>query len=491
MRPPALSLRLRLIAGIAFVAAVLVAVSAVVTISTRSQLIDQVDERLTSFSPGAREGGPIRNPAFDPSELTPPTPVDASDRFGGLGVRLSDIYQGIIGPDGTLVDFFAPNFSGDEYAPPAIDVSEIADQLPAVFTAPATDGEVIYRVRVQRFGDVMSVTGVPINDVQATILRLIWVEVLGSLAILAALGVVGWWVIHLGIRPVKVMTETASQIAGGDLSVRVPESAPSTESGQLAVALNRMLGRIEAATVEQAASEERLRQFVSDASHELRTPVTSIRGYAELYRIGALTSDGALDDAMRRTEQEAARIGRLVDDMLTLARTDEQRPLDAKPVPMDVLLHDTAIDARATAPGRVITIEVASPGATILGDEDRLRQVLANVVANALVHTEPDVAITMRLDSTEHAVVIEIIDTGQGMTPDVAARVTERFFRADPSRSRHRGGSGLGLSFVDATVTAHGGHLTIDSAPGRGTTVRLSFPVSSNTGCGSATPSEQ
>jgi two-component system OmpR family sensor kinase len=463
----------------------------VVTISTRAQLIDQVDERLTSFSPGSRAGGPFRDPTFDPSELTPPTPLDdVPDRFGGLGVRLSDIYQGIIGPDGTLVDFFAPNFSDDEYAPPSIDIDEVSDQLPAVFTVPATDGDVTYRVLVQQFGDITSVTGVPIDDVQATITRLIWVEVLGSLAILAALGTVGWWVIHLGIRPVKVMTETASRIAGGDLGVRVPESAPGTESGELALALNQMLGRIEAATAERAASEERLRQFVSDASHELRTPVTSIRGYAELYRIGALTGDGALDDAMRRTEQEAARIGRLVDDMLTLARSDEQRPHATKPVSMEVLLHDAAIDARATAPEREIVIDVASPGATILGDEDLLRQVLANVVANALVHTTPDVPITLRLDSTDHAVVVEIIDTGQGMTPDVMSRVTERFFRGDPSRSRHRGGSGLGLAIVEATVTAHGGHVQIDSAPGRGTVVRLSFPVWPGTADTTAAPSD-
>jgi two-component system OmpR family sensor kinase len=289
---------------------------------------------------------------------------------------------------------------------------------------------------------------------------------------------------------VKVMTETASRIAGGDLGVRVPESAPGTESGELALALNQMLGRIEAATAERAASEERLRQFVSDASHELRTPVTSIRGYAELYRIGALTGDGALDDAMRRTEQEAARIGRLVDDMLTLARSDEQRPHDTKPVSMEVLLHDAAIDARATAPEREIIIDVASAGATILGDEDLLRQVLANVVANALVHTNPDVPITLRLDSTDNAVVVEIIDTGQGMTPDVMSRVTERFFRGDPSRSRHRGGSGLGLAIVEATVTAHGGHVQIDSTPGRGTVVRLSFPVWPGTADTTAAPSD-
>ena len=245
-----------------------------------------------------------------------------------------------------------------------------------------------------------TITALPLDDVQRTISRLVLVEVIGSLAILAALGVVSWWVVHLGIRPVKKMTETATHIAGGDLSVRVPESAPGTESGELAVALNTMLGHLERALDERAASEARLRRFVADASHELRTPVTTIRGYAELYRHGGLTDPAALDDAMRRTEQEAARIGRLVEDMLTLARLDEQRPLAVHPVDLTALARDAAADARATSPTRPIAVEVTAEPIVIDGDEDRLRQVIANVVGNALVHTDPDVPVTIRVDTT-------------------------------------------------------------------------------------------
>ena len=251
----------------------------------------------------------------------------------------------MIDADGNLVDFFVPNLDGEALSPPAVDAATLTDQPSTAFTVGATEGDVTYRVLVQRVGDITAVTAVPIDDVRDTITRLIWVEVLGSLAILAALGIVGWWVMHLGIRPVKEMTETASRIARGELGVRVPESAPGTESGDLAVALNSMLGRIETALDERAASEDRLRRFVGDASHELRTPVTSIRGYAELYRMGALREPAALDDAMRRTEQEAARIGRLVDDMLTLARYDEQRPLHEQPVDLARLLRD-AVDRR-------------------------------------------------------------------------------------------------------------------------------------------------
>ncbi len=329
----------------------------------------------------------------------------------------------------------------------------------------------------QRVGPGTTITALPLDDVQRTISRLVLVEVIGSLAILAALGVVSWWVVHLGIRPVKKMTETATRIAGGDLSVRVPESAPGTESGELAVALNTMLGNLESAIDERSASEARLRRFVADASHELRTPVTTIRGYAELYRHGGLTDPAALDDAMRRTEQEAARIGRLVEDMLTLARLDEQRPPAVHAVDLTALARDAAADARATAPGRPIAVELTPEPVVVDGDEDRLRQVIANVVGNALVHTAPDVPVTIRVERDGTTATISVDDRGQGMTTEVAERVTERFFRADPSRSRHRGGTGLGLAIVDAAVSAHGGAVEIESEPGEGTTVRLTVPL--------------
>jgi two-component system OmpR family sensor kinase len=289
---------------------------------------------------------------------------------------------------------------------------------------------------------------------------------------------VAWWVIRLGVRPIKEMTVTAGRIAEGDREVRVPETDDRTESGALAVALNRMVTSMTESIDARTRSEEKVRQFVADASHELRTPVTTIRGYAELYRHGGLAEPAALDDAMRRTEQEAARMGRLVEDMLTLARLDEQRPLDRRPVDLSRVADDAAADARASSPGRPVVFETDGP-AVVVGDEDRLRQVVANVIGNALVHTSPEVPVTLRTGRTADEVWLDVTDEGAGMAPEVAARITERFFRADPARARHRGGSGLGLSIVESAVAAHGGHVVVTSALGAGTTVRLSFPTGS------------
>jgi two-component system OmpR family sensor kinase len=271
------------------------------------------------------------------------------------------------------------------------------------------------------------------------------------------------------------MTRTAGAIAAGDLSQRVPEERPGTEAGDLGVALNGMLGRIEAAFDQQAASEARLRQFVADASHELRTPVATIRGYAELHRRGALERPQDLDDAMRRTEQEAIRMGSLVDDLLHLARLDQGRPLDRAPVDLVPVVHDAVRDAQAVHPDRPIRA-VADGSVVVPGDRARLHQVVANLVGNALAHA-PEAAIEVRVRGERDVAVIEVVDDGPGMAEADAARAFERFYRADASRSRHQGGSGLGLSIVDATVRAHGGQVSLTSAPGAGTTVRVELPL--------------
>lgn len=469
-----MTLRARLLAGVGLVALVLVVVSAVVTATTRAQLLDQVDDRLTQLSPDVRffDRAP---PPIVPSDGDAP-PGERRDPFAE---RISDVYEGIVGADGVLRTFYAPNVGDRIYAPPDLENVELPATSTAVFTVDAVDGGVTYRVRaVPGPSGQTFVTALALDDVERTIERLVLVEVLGSLAILAALGVVAWWMLRLGIRPIKEMTETASRIAAGDLSERVPENAPGTEPGDLAIALNGMLGHIEHALEERAASEERLRRFVADASHELRTPVTTIRGYAELYRHGGLEEPAALADAMRRTEQEAGRMTRLIEDMLTLAKLDEERPFERRALDLAVLAGDAVDDARVVAPDRPIHLDVAPGTDTIVhGDEDRIRQVLANVVGNALVHTDPDTAIDISLEVGEGAVVVTVRDHGAGMPQEVTDRVTERFFRADPARTRHRGGSGLGLAIVDATVSAHGGSVTVDSAPGAGTTVQLSFPA--------------
>jgi two-component system OmpR family sensor kinase len=284
-----------------------------------------------------------------------------------------------------------------------------------------------------------------------------------------------FWVLRLGVRPIKRMTKTATEIAAGNLSSRVPRGRRGTEAADLGDALNAMMTRIETAFDERAASEARLRRFVADASHELRTPVTTIRGYAELYRHGGLAATDDLNQAMDRTEREAIRMSSLVDDLLLLARLDEGRPLARTSVDLGVLGVDAAADARVVAPDRMVTAEVQED-VRVDGDEDRLRQVLGNLVGNALVHTPPGTAVAVCIRDRGASAVVEVRDDGPGMSPDTVGRAFERFSRADESRSRHAGGSGLGLAIVQAIVVAHGGHVSLTSERGVGTTVRIELP---------------
>lgn len=391
-------------------------------------------------------------------------------------------------PDGTLQTIFEPNI-GDGPAAPDVDLAraEATGQGGEAFTVGAIDDRSPrYRVRVRTIEDrdlpqgTYWITAIPLTDVDDTIANLITVEVIAGLIILLLLAAVTWWVVRLGIRPIKQMTRTAEGIASGDLSHRVPQAPPSTEAGQLGVALNHMLERLDVAFTERAESQDRLRRFVADASHELRTPVTTIRGYAELYRVGGLREPGSLDEAMRRTEQEAVRMARLVDDLLNLAKLDQGRPLEQRSVDLSRLVSDAARDAAAVDPQRAITADVSGP-VVVSGDEDRLRQVLANIVGNALVHTPPATPIELRASANGSDAEVAVTDHGLGMTPDVATRVTQRFYRADAARARNRGGSGLGMSIADAAVSAHGGAIAVDSAVGRGTTVTVTLPLDGST----------
>jgi two-component system OmpR family sensor kinase len=320
------------------------------------------------------------------------------------------------------------------------------------------------------------VVALPLSDVDASVSRLVRVEIIVTAAVLGLLALVTYWVLRLGVRPVKTMTATATAIAAGDLSQRVPDVATGTEAGELGLALNQMMTRIEEAFDERTRSENRLRRFAADASHELRTPVATVRGYAELYRAGGLEDPQDLADAMRRTEQEAVRMGSLIDDLLLLARLDQGRPLDHHPVDLGALARDAVADARVVHPERLLEADAPAP-VVVDGDDGRLRQVVANLVGNALVHSSPDAAVRVRarLDGTD--AVLEVTDEGPGMDAEVAQQAFERFYRADPSRSRHQGGSGLGLSIVDAISVAHGGRAELRTAPGEGTTVRIVLPA--------------
>jgi two-component system OmpR family sensor kinase len=279
----------------------------------------------------------------------------------------------------------------------------------------------------------------------------------------------GWWLLRLGLRPIAEVTQVADAIAGGDRSRRVRGGAPGTEAHHLAQAFNVMLD-------EQAATEAKLRQFVADASHELRTPVAAIGGFADLWRQGAVDPD-QLDDVMRRIGQESARMRGLVEDLLLLARLDQGRALALEPVDLAALAADAVLDASATHPSRQVSLHAPEP-VIVQGDEARLRQVLANLLSNALVHTDAATTVEVRAERHGDAALLGVSDDGPGMTPHAAARAFDRFWRADPSRARARTGAGLGLAIVRGIVAAHHGEVRLDTAPGEGTTVRVGLQIS-------------
>ena len=465
-----MSLRARLLLGMALVALVLGGAAVAIARSTERHLVNQVDDQLRDARP--QLGGPFGAGGFG-DERAPAS----DDLGGGPRPRLSSLYVGRLDRSGALRTIFAPDLRGDDAPLPVLDDGDAARLRDGAIVTVGTGGAARYRMLALAGRDQAgrTVVALPLDDVDDAVRRLGTLAVVAVLAVVGVLGLVTWWVIRLGLRPLRRMTETAGAIAAGDLSRRVPEAAEGTEAGALGVALNGMLGRIEESFDQRTASEARLRQFIADASHELRTPITTIRGYAELYEAGALRPRSALDDAMRRTHQEAERMGELVADLLHLARLDQGRPLERTPVDLAELVADAVLDAQAVAPDRTFAVDAPAP-TTVLGDESRLRQVVANLVSNALVHA-PGAPVRVRVAAEGRRAVLEVADDGPGMAPDDAARAFERFYRADASRDRHRGGTGLGLAIVEATVRAHGGDVAITTAPGEGTTVRVELPA--------------
>ena len=454
------------------VAAVLIVAAVAITTATRTELMEQVDQRLEDGAAQSRVRIFDRPPPSGSFEPPPRAEVAVAE-------RQSDFYEAVFETDGTLVVLFEPNVGDAPVGVPILD-EELADLgagQASVATVAASDGGE-YRIRAEAApsGDQVFVIGLHLDDVHSTIDRLVLVVVAGLGATLLALGLVTWWVLRHGVRPIKNVTSTATVIAGGDLSARVEETSSATESRELAAALNTMLGTIEDSVAERDAAADRLRRFVADASHELRTPVTTIRGYVELQRIGALNDPDAFDDAMRRTGAEADRMARLIEELLELAELDRGRPLERTPVDLAALAADAVADALVVAPERTITVDADGP-AVVDGDDDRLRQVFANVVGNALTHTPSEASIVVHVEPGEGAVEVSVIDDGPGMDAATAERVTGRFFRADVSRSRRSGGSGLGLSIVDSVIEAHDGELRVHSGPGRGTTTSFTVPL--------------
>ena len=353
----------------------------------------------------------------------------------------------------------------------------------------SADGSVRYRVLIVQSpgpkGQVIAVAA-PLSGVDTTTQTLIrTLAVVGGAAVLLLL-LVAWFVIRQGLLPLERIAGTAEVIAGGDLSHRAGVAHDGTEVGRLGLAFDTMLDQIQASYAEQHAaleaktrSEAQLRQFVADASHELRTPLTVVRGYAELHQAGGLEDAAAVDLAMDRIGTESRRMGALVDDLLLLARLDQGRPLRRDPVDVSRIADDAVSDARAIEPGRPAggTIE---PGVVVTGDEDRLRQVIGNLVANVRVHTPAGDPFEVTVARHDAVAEVRIVDHGPGIDEAHKAGVFDRFYRADPGRARDSGGTGLGLSIARSIVQAHGGEITLEDTPGGGATFVVTLPFTAS-----------
>lgn len=389
----------------------------------------------------------------------------------------SKFYVRGISPDGQTVTAINDR-NAEPMLPPNNDVGPNPTTLPSV-----RGSDIEWRaVTVRGPQGGLTTVAIDLSDVDHTVRSLVWLQVGIGAAVLVVVGIAGYAVVHRSLRPLSEVEQTAAAIAAGQLDRRVPERDPRTEVGRLSLALNGMLAQIQQAvassesSAEKArSSEDRMRRFITDASHELRTPLTTIRGFAELYRQGAARDVSML---LSRIESEASRMGLLVDDLLMLARMDAQRPLEHTPVDLLALASDAVHDAQAIDPQRTINLEVLDgPGIPeVLGDEARLRQVLSNLVANALQHTPHTADVTVRVGTSGDDAVIEVADKGPGMSQEDASRVFERFYRTDSSRARASGGTGLGLSIVTSLVSAHGGAVTVTTAPGEGCCFHVTLP---------------
>jgi two-component system OmpR family sensor kinase len=354
------------------------------------------------------------------------------------------------------------------------------------FDTGAVGGAGSYRVFVSSLGPsgLILVLAAPLGDVTATLGRLVVVEVVIAGAVLALLAFGAFWLLRAGLRPLERIAQTAGGIAHGDLDVRVSPADERSEVGRLGLALNGMLERLEDAFSRRDQSEAQLRRFVSSASHELRTPLTSIRGYAALFRRGAADNAEDLATSMARIESEATRMGALIDDLLLLARLDEQRPLEREPVDLTQLALDAVRDAQVRDPDRSITLDHHGP-VIVLGDEPRLRQVAANLLENAQVHTPARTPVHVGVDVRDGQAVLTVTDSGPGIEPQQAPHIFERFYRATPVGSQdtapRTAGTGLGLAIVAAIVESHQGTARVRSEPGHGARFEITLPLADAT----------
>jgi two-component system, OmpR family, sensor kinase len=474
------TVRSRIVVSVAALAAVaLVAVDLAGIFLLHSFSLQRIDEQLER---PARIGGPGRFEPERPPVFVPDFRIYRYDAAGN----------------------YIPGASGDQPDPDPGPLGELERRADSGRPFYLDSDTGTWRVRVIRGPDGFLVNAVSLSEVERTQDTLVLINVAVTAAALVFMALATATVVRVGLRPLTRMEDTAARIAGGDLSQRVADADPHTESGRLGLALNGMLARIERAVRDRELSEQRLRQFLADAAHELRTPLTSIQGFAELYRRGGAPPGPALDEAMDCIENEVGRMRLLVEDLFTLARLDEERPLAISRVDLLAVAAETVRDAHVRVPDRFVRLAALDDrqdtfeAVSVPGDEARIRQVVANLVGNALQHTADDVRVVVRVGRPDAAApprpptvvvgvapptdrpvaAIEVCDAGPGMSEDVAARVFERLYRADGSRSRIQGGgAGLGLAIAAAIVRAHGGRIELWTAPGAGARFRVLLPA--------------
>jgi two-component system OmpR family sensor kinase len=463
------SLRARLLTVLVSLAAVGLIIAAIVTyVSLRSFLIDRVDHTVTGSAQAIARS----------LEHGRPGPGG----FDAIGAANPGIYIGSAA-DGRVA--WAPIGTRPGATPlPQPDLSLKRATGEAVggqpFTVSAVSGGVRFRVQLESLGgDQVLIVAAPLNEVDDTLHQLLLVELVVAVSVLVAILLAGLWLVRVGLRPLGRIEQTAAAIAGGDLSERVENDDPRTEVGRLGGALNTMLGQIEEAFDERTASEQRLRRFVADASHELRTPLAAVRAYAELFDRGARERPDDLERAMTGIQRESRRMGLLVDDLLLLARLDQGRPLELEPVELGAIATDAVEAARTLDPRREIVLDAPEP-VEIAGDRERLRQVLDNLLANVRAHTPAGSAAAVRVLADGDQAVIEVVDTGPGLSDLQLEHAFERFYRGDASRSRDAGGAGLGLAITAAIAESHGGSAAVVNEGregGHGLTVRITIPL--------------
>jgi len=463
-----MSLRTRLV--ISFTVLLLVAIVAVGFVasqSTQDILIGQIDRTLI----GIAERGPTPEPR--PGERPPGEEPPLEETQVDDDPFLRPTAEIAVAADGTVLVARPSGFADDP--DPLPDIRDLEDGS-GFFYLDSVDGSLRYRSLVQAHPDGMQVVlAWPLEEVSSATTALIRTLLLAGGGVLLLGAVATWWTVRQSMRPVDEMVETAEAIAAGDLTRRVPELDPDTELGRLGLSLNEMLAHLEEAVETERDAKERLRQFVADASHELRTPLATIAGYAELRSKGGLPTPEDQDKAWSRIESESRRMGLLIEDLLILARLGQTQPLRIGPVDVAQIVRHAAADHAAIDPLRPVDVE--SPDEVVLqADKERLTQVITSLLANVRVHTPQGTETSVVVQETADSVVIEVTDDGPGIPEAALDQVFERFYRADPSRSRRSGGAGLGLSIVHAIVEAHGGTVTATRTDAEGTRITIELP---------------